>query len=351
MKILLLISSKSYSIHKLFSNTLTTLGHEVKWVDPISYDYSRSKRIILYQIRKVNHKIADHYLVDKRLQYRNEMMLNEIVEFKPDIVLSYNESSLFPETVDKIKGISKFVIFLADNPFYSFYKKFFLQILLKADLVITPDTGCMEQLKATGISNIIYSNLGVDEKLFNKLEVNKEQYKKYKSDVFFIGSIHNIESWAYRRPLMLSNFTNYDLKIFGNRTWKKILPEFPNLIDHFTLLKQPMTFEELNLRMNCSKIYPIDAPPGILKGLHVRIFDAIAGNILPIAEYREDMDKIFKEVKLPSYKNFDELKNLAEYYIKNDQQRENLLKELRQYVLENYTAEACLTNLLEKIGN
>ena len=72
MKILLLISSKSYSIHKLFSNTLTSLGHEVKWVDPDSYNYNRSQRIILYQIRKINHKIADHYLIDKKLKWSDK---------------------------------------------------------------------------------------------------------------------------------------------------------------------------------------------------------------------------------------------------------------------------------------
>jgi spore maturation protein CgeB len=328
---------------------LLRLGHNTKWVDPNAFNYSRHKLLFLYQLRKVHSKLANYYLINEQDKYRNLNILNEVKEYNPDIVLSYNESFLSPETVDEIKKISKFVIFLADNPFYSFYKRNFFQVTLNADLVITPDSGCLEQLQATGINNIIYGLLGVDKELFKKVQITSEQKKVYGADVFYLGSIHNVESWAYKRPLMLKTFTDYNLKIFGNRTWKSILPKFPELESHFTLLKKPMSFEELNLRMNCSKIYPVDAHPGIIKGLHARIFDAIAGNILPITEFREDINRVFKEVKPPVYSNFGEMKKHSDFFIKKNNERESLVKELNHYLFENYSSEKCITEIINKL--
>jgi spore maturation protein CgeB len=347
MKILLLASSDSFSISKIFNDTLIKMGHDVIIFNPIRKKHNKIVSVLKSQLRK-HSDIKDYF--DRRFYQENNMkIINKFEETSPDLVISYNDSFLLPEAVDRISKKSKIMFFLGDNPFYSFQKKYFLQILLKANMVITPDTGCKEQLLLSGVRNVKYSILGINKDTFYKMDISRNEIKEYRNEIFYLGSIHNIESWAYKRPIMLSKLLNYDISIFGNRTWKKILPEFPELSKKFTLLKKPMSYEELNLRMNCSKIYPVDAHPGIIKGLHARIFDAISAGILPIVEYREDLEIVFDKVSPPSYRSLDELENKVEYYLTHDKERKGLANELHDYVTENYNSEKCIKRIIKSV--
>ena len=72
-----------------------------------------------------------------------------------------------------------------------------------------------------------------------------------------------------------------DLKIYG-MGWEMWFDYFPKLEEKYVELKKPLSFEEVNIITNCGKIYPIDANPGLLNGIHIRIFDTIGSGILPI---------------------------------------------------------------------
>jgi hypothetical protein len=346
MRIILLMSSHSQSIYKIFRNSLTKIGHDVKLIDSEIDLLDVHEKLFIKLNNRIGATKIKAGLIRKQRKRKNDYFLNEINLFQPDVVISYNDSYLLPDIIDKIKQVAKFLIYLGDNPFYSFFKNDFLQIVLKADVIITPDTGCQEQLITTGAKNCIYEILGVGGALFKKVALSPNDIANFSSEVFYLGSIHGLESWAFKRPLMLQNFITHDLKIFGNLSWNKILPLFPDLINHFTLINDPMSDVELNLRMNCSKIYPIDAHPGIIKGLHARVFDVISSEILPIVEYREDLNIIFKDVKPPSFKNFDEAKKHADHFINNDNHRERLSQELHQYLFEHYKSEDCINRML-----
>lgn len=350
MKIILLFSSHSHSVANIFNQSLLSLGHEVKMIDPDANQFKKNSIILGIKVaNRIGLSKVKTNLLHKIVIEKNEYVLSEVDKFQPDITISYNDSFLFPATVEKIKLISKFILFLGDNPFYSFFKNHFLQIVQEADLVITPDTGCQEQLIASGINNVIYGILGIDNLSFRKIIPTESDILKYGNDVFYLGNMYAWESWALKRALFLQNFTNHDFRIFGNKSWNKILPLFPDLNKHFQLLAVPMDTEELNLRMNCSKIYPVDAHPGIINGLHARIFDAISAQTLPIIEYRADLEKIFTEVKPPSFRNFKEARELTTYYITHDSQRENLVKELNQFLIENYSSQKCVNQIISSI--
>lgn len=347
-KIALLLSSHSASIAELISTTLIKMGYTIKLIDPSDSSLNCYNKTEIRLANKLKLSKLSKHLASQRKVVKNELILKEIVKFNPEIVLTYNDSDLLPETVKKIKSTAKFVVFLGDSPFYSFYKDYFLQIVIDADLVVAPDSGWRDQLKSSGVRNIIYGILGVGLEYFKPVELTSNQIVQYNSDVFYLGSFHSLEyeAWALKRPLFLMNFINHGMKLFGNYSWNKILPQFPELKNSFTLLERPMSYEELNLRMNCTKIYPVDANPGLIKGIHVRAFDSISAGTLPLVEYREDIDKVFTEVKPPVFKDFDEAQKLADFYIKNDDKREDLAKALNQYLFENYQAEQCLERIL-----
>jgi spore maturation protein CgeB len=344
MKIVLLFSYQSHSVYRIFKKTLEAQDHDVHW---LYQTYSRTQKDqTLYKLSKFLPGGREAFLAKER-SAQNQHMIDRIEELKPDLVLSYNDAGLYPDMIRKIKSMSTFAMFLADNPFYSFYKKDFLDLVLEADYVFTPDTGCKEQLSMLGIGHVHYSNLGMNPDLFFKIDKRDDLPADFKHDILYLGSLHNLDAWALKRALMLESLSDLDLSAFGNRTWTRILDAHPALKEKFTVLAKPMSHDELNQRMNCCKIYPVDAHPGILSGIHARVFDAISAGILPVAEYRSDMDIVFDKVKLPVFRTYDELRSLTQAFIVDDKGRETLIKELYDFTVENYSSDMCIKQMLE----
>ena len=346
MKLLLLFSKGSQSIYKIFENELKKEGHSVKLVDPSSTNYKKSK--VIRYLEKVNENIRD-ISDSKTSKIQNDRILKEINDYEPNIIISYNDSGLLPETVREISKISKLVFFLGDNPFYSFYKKNFLDILIESDMVFTPDSRTKIQLEMIGLKNVYYANIGMTNDIFYKIEKNNIDEDQYSNDIIFIGGQYNLDSWALKRALLLNEFIDFDFRMCGRKMWLDILEKFPLLKQKFTLQTDMMSFEELNKRMNYSKIYPIDHHPGIINGIHARVFDAIASGIMPLVEYRKDIKHVFKDVKIPTFKNYAEVKGITKYYLKNNSEREGICKELYEFTSKEMMANKCIKNILTKI--
>ncbi len=347
MKIALLFPENSHSIYKLFLQNLNDLGHDTILIDP----YFSRKKIqgkLAHEIGKFHPRLKR---LEKNYTYKmiNADIKNKLEEFKPNIVISYNDSFLLPDTIDYIKNLSRLIVFLADNPFYSFQKEFFLNLILKADTIITADTGCKEQLEMLGINNIIFSIIGIASDVYNKIEVSDQKIEEYGNDIIFVGGQYSDDSWAMKRALLLNEFADMDLKVWGRSTWIPTLKNFPELKNKFILQSKPMTIEELNLRMNCSKIYPVDHHPGILNGIHARVFETIAAGILPVVEYRKDLDLIFNHVRPPTFKSYSEAKKLVEYYLKNNNEREERARELLDYSHKNLNSKIIMKKLFKHL--
>jgi spore maturation protein CgeB len=176
---------------------------------------------------------------------------------------------------------------------------------------------------------------GYNEQHHFKIIPSVEQLKKYKSDVFFMGSPYN-DNWGYKRALFLSKFCSFRFLFLGPECWKEWFIQFPELEPKWTRKEGYLPDEELNLMMNCTKIIPVDANPGIINGCHIRVFDAIAAGALPLIEYRKDLDIIFKDTGIPLIKSYDEIPGIVRDLIDNDNERNIVVRRLQANVLKNY---------------
>jgi hypothetical protein len=219
---------------------------------------------------------------------------------------------------------------------------------MEADWIFAPDSHWIEQLKMLGIKNIKFEVLGWDQQTYYTLDPDEEDRLKYASDLVFIGNSYVI-NWGFKRALFLSQFEHLDLKIYGTHHWFRWLEYFPGLKDHFVQIAKPISLDKVNLISNCCKIYPVDANPGILNGIHARIFDCIGSGILPLPEYRKDLDLVFNGVALPAIHNYNQGKEIAEYYLKRDDERKNLIKSLLAEVRTNYTPSIACSRILTEI--
>lgn len=291
----------------------------------------------------------DNAVQKKYFEIINKSVCRKYLNEKPSVIFIYNDCKLLPETVDLFKSNgTRVVVFLGDDPNYLFSgKKTFLLTVMKADYVILPDTGWIEGLKMIGIKNIIHSPAGTDTDIFYKFNPDEKEIEKYGTDILFIGTGYFLNSWGIRRAAILNELCGMNMKIFGDKCWNELFPFYPDLKNHF--ICEPLSAKDVNTACNCAKIYPVAVNAGVVNGISTRVFDCIASGIFVIAEYRKDLELFFKEGELIYYKNKYELKDKAEYFLKNENEMKEISENAGKIVLEKYTLDISVKNILEQI--
>ncbi len=346
MKILLLCPS-IYSVHKTLKRGFEKLGCEV---------YHHDYRLLLKPWQKRLNiqifRLPFTYRI-KWERYYFTLINNTHKEIfdrvEPDIVFIYNNEMFLPETLKYFKSRNaKIIFFMGDMPYFTPTNHYYLHLLFKADKIVSPDSFWAEQLNMLGINNVIVDFPVYDDSLINFREPTREERLKYDFDVLFVGGGY-ANTWGYKRTLFVSKFKDINLKIYGTKHWLKWFEFFPELEPHFELLTNRISEEQLIIMSKCAKVYPVDANPAILNGVHLRIFDCIASGVLPLVEFRKDHLSFFEGVDLPLIRNYNESEQIARRYINNDQLRETTLKELRGFLFEKFRSDIVLKRILERL--
>lgn len=346
MKVLLLCPS-FYSLHNTLINGFEILGHTVQhydyrqhlknWQNKVNVQmfrlpYAYRKQWEQFYFTKINHK---HCEVFDRIE--------------PDVVFVYNNEGLLPETISYFKSRkAKMLFILGDSPYYTFTNPYYLHLLFMADLIVSPDSMWAEQLAALGIKNIIVDFPGYDERLSDHRAPTDQERTEYTFDVLFLGTGYP-DAWGYKRTLFVSKFAHLNLKAYGTKHWIKWMEFFPELIPKFELITRRISDEQLTIMSKCAKVYPVDANPGLLNGVHLRVFDCIASGVLPLVEFRKDHELFFKGVDLPIIRNYNDAESLALKYIQNQTLRETTLNELREFVDTQYRSSIALGRILKRL--
>lgn len=334
-------------LEQYFSNGLASNGREVNYINIHSLYRSSWKKLSGYAHRLP--RKYDNKIIWKYFSVINKALISKYKIEKPSYIFVYNDCRLLPETIEYFKkNGSKVIIFLADDPNYLFTsKKTFLLTVMKADTVILPDEGWISGLKMLDVKNIIYSPYGTDPKTFYPVTPDKNQLNKYKADILFIGTAYYLNSWGIRRAALLNELSGMDIKIFGDNSWNDLLPLFPELKKKY--LPGLLYSKEVNIACSCSKIYPVIVNSGVLEGASTRIFDCLASGIFILAEYRKALETLFPDNEIVTFKSKSELKDKAEYFLKNEAERIEYVKRGRNKVLRDYTLDISVKNILEQI--
>ena len=333
MKTLLFFSGQS-SLSHIFKQIFLLRSSEVEVVNYLDFLPSYYHKL-LDKSGKLPSSIAlsirNYYLRQIQLKY-----VDIINEKKPDIIFIYNDQMLCAETLDSIdKGI-KIGVFLADSPLFLQNRTHIMGLIRRADVVYAPDTYWIDQCRMVGVKRVEYLIPGYDVTTNFKLSPTLDQLNSYKSDVFFMGSPYP-DSWGYKRALFLSKFCDFDFRMVGPKSWQRWFHDFPELEKRWICKEGYLPDDELNVMMNCSKIIPVDANPGIINGFHVRVLDSIAAGVLPLVEYRSDLEAIFRGTDLPLIKNYNDIKDIVSYLLSHDSERNKLIDLLRSTILTEYS--------------
>lgn len=336
MKILLFSSGQS-SLSHIFKQIFLVISDDVEVINILDFLPNYYHRVHDKSGKMpgvIEEKIRDTYLKKIQLKY-----IEVIRKKNPDIIFIYNDQMICAETLSILNKNVKVGVFLADSPLFLQKRKHIIGLIRRADVVFAPDTYWLEQCNMLGVKKAVYLIPGYNEKYNFKMTPTIEESRAYESDVFFMGSPYN-DNWGYKRALFLSRFCQFKFRLLGPESWNYWFSYFPELEEKFVIKHGYLSDEELNIMMNCSKIIPVDANPGIINGIHIRVFDTIASGVLPLIEYRKDLDSIFRDTGLPFIKNYNDIPELADYYIHHDVERNTLVVKLQNTVLKKYSIPA-----------
>ena len=151
----------------------------------------------------------------------------------------------------------------------------------------------------------------------------------------------------------MSQFTGYNLEIYGDKHWKKWFPFFPELKKVFFesgYIPTPL----LNAMFNKTKLMPVDGNPAILNGFHIRMFEALSAGVLPLVEYRKDVEEsVFPEldIELPIIRSYKKAAELAERYLSDESLRLSVVSIMREHILSKYSSIHNAERLMELLRN
>jgi hypothetical protein len=345
----LLLCPPKYSLKNVLNSILEKICGEVTCVNVMDYvqkfeisvntqifrlpDSVRSKWINYYQ-RKINTRFLQ--------EFRHE---------EPDLVFVYNNEMLLPSTIQKMKKTATIVFFLADTPFFTPTNNYFLTLLTMGDLVLVPDSFWVQQMRTVGIRNSFYFIPGIDDSSYNDHPDHELLEKVQQREVLYCGMSY-VNSWGFKKALFMSKFTQFDLVIYGDKHWKKWFHFFPDLeaVYHESGF---IPTALLNAMFNKTKLMPVDGNPAILNGFHLRMFEALSAGVLPLIEYRKDIEeRIFNglDLKIPVIRTYDKSAEVAEQYLNDESLRLSTVSAMKDHILSNYNAEKNADRLLELLN-
>lgn len=338
-KKIFMIAPNFYGIDKSVKSVFESLGFEV---------FLKNTRNRLEPAESLSIKItkaipiatgALNPFIKSFLDKDNAEYLSLIREAKPDIFFIIKGETIYPETLSCIKNEMKIPCFIYqwDCPFYSYAdrpvdtyrKKNFADGMHLYDHIFSHDPYYVDQIKTMGAKSVSYLPLATDPNLYRDIEVSGEERRGYDFDVCFVGSPFP------NRIDILNSLREFKLGVFGDgwKMWHALhLKKTP---DYY---KGKAAGEKALKLYASSKIILNIHGPEAKYGVNTRTFDISACGAFELADYRPEMDKLFKPgEEIVYYRDADELKRLVRFYLENPEKRRAIIEKGKSRVLSSHT--------------
>jgi spore maturation protein CgeB len=149
----------------------------------------------------------------------NRELLDRVARMQPGLVLVNGGSTILPDTVAAMKGVSKTltVNWIADFPLL--FDKY-----LKAgphyQYFFASGTDALKKYRQAGHVNGYWLPFACDPEIHRPVELSEEEKRRYTCDICFIGSNYT------ERVELLEKLTGFDLAIWGIG-WNRLPPDSP----------------------------------------------------------------------------------------------------------------------------
>lgn len=284
----------------------------------------------------------------------DELNIEDIEDFRPDMILGYDYSFLMDENCTEIIKKSEcknLVFYFADEP--------------RGKFALGEKTYLYEELKELNPKIFIWDRDFLNEfknSSYLPLAINPKKYitdfSAYKYSISFVGRpLTDIRQEilcelvkAFKNKLNIFSYEKHFLQSVEEIKQKKLLSEedleiysncWRGFIEKEEDLAEIYNSSKINLNINLQGI----------SSINYRVFEVLAAGGFLLTDEREDLKKYFELSKhLETYKNTYELIDKINFYLQNLNIAQKIAQLGKFETIENHTFSARARSILEKIA-
>jgi spore maturation protein CgeB len=307
------------------ADTMEEMGHIVFKYDP-SFPVNYYKSLLLRRLHQFNNIIYTNLLMTPSFRnYKRQKLYKELRKNKIDLIICTHDF-LQPNEINKIRTISKSkIVMWFPDAVANFGKSSFM--VADYDAVFFKDPYIVQVLREQyNKKNVFYLPECCNPKYHKSVELNSDDHKKYDCDISTYGSPHNVRSAFFSQLIN----QNYSIKIWGHQPpiWLKD-KVIKTLYTGVYVFNESKAKAVLAARININTLHPSE-----VVGLNARAFEIAGIGGFQLIHWRQGLSQLFEEGKeLVSFKNFEELKMLLNYFLNHEKERLDIAKQgqLRGY--------------------
>ena len=291
---------------------LKNLGHNVQIIESNAVEAQS-----MYE--KIRYKIS--LPIDKN--NLNQRLLKSIKDKSINIIIDLKSLVLRKTTIEKIKQISpntKIIFSAEDDMSHSSNNSiYFLKAIKNYDCIfVTKKKNEMEMLRL-GAKKSYFHYKTFDESLCKKINLNKSEFDRYKSDVTFVGTFEK------QRAETMFRLAIKGIKII---VWGGGWSDWKNKHNNLIVKDMAIYGDELVKVINASKIN-LNFLRKYNNDLHTdRSIEIPACGAFMLAERTIDHEYLFIEgEEAEFFGNEEELETKIKFYLKNDEKRINIAQQ------------------------
>lgn len=170
-----------------------------------------------------------------------------------------------------------------------------------------------------------------------------------RSGVLFLGSSYHGEPAGVMRGTLLQHLQGFDLRVYGDDGWAKTFAGNPEMSRCFQ--GTALNSEKANLAYNGADIVLNIHHPQFRIGTSLRTFNICASGGFQFVDWRSGLDRFFEpDEEIVAYRTPEELRDKAEYYLKEEGLRSLIARRGYERVLRDHTYVQRLAHILEEAG-
>jgi len=272
----------------------------------------------------------------------NRKLLSVAQNAKADLIFILKGETLRAETLAEMKKFSKHIIsWWLDDPILYFPTHPQARAQLQyIDILFMFDRAKFQELQQLGAKQVEYLPCAFDADVYHPKQISPADIKKYQCDIGMIASYYD------KRGELLNATHGFNVAVWG-MGWKQYL-KLKNYPTH-TLRGKSLNGHQIATAYNIIKICPnAHHAQSVLGGLNMRTFEIPGAGGFQITDYVEGMEEHFEISKeIIVYQSPEHFRELAEYYLKHEDERKAIAKRGYERVIRDHTYQQRLKKIFE----
>ncbi len=322
------------------SNALTALNqkHRVFDMEPFYQGYNYIKNF-------VKDEYATSVINNGYVENLSQMVVESIKEKPIDILICLAQAPISGRALTEIRSLGVITVlwFVEDYVRFSYWK----DMAQFYDFIFTIQKGdCIESIKQAGCPYVNYLPVACDEHIHKKQNLTKEEQARWGAEISFVGAgYHN-------RQQFFASMCEMPLKIWGTE-WPTCKP-FDRMVQEGGRRLTPdeyiKIFNGTKVNINLHSSTECDGVDPTGDFVNPRTVELACSEAFQLVDKRSLLPDMFKEgEEIITFSSREELKELIDYYLAHDDEREKIIQRSKQRALKDHTYTVRIREMLSVI--